>query len=315
MPCSRASAIARCHARVRVQVARAAPPVPALESRRARRRATACGADVDDAAANHPHEAGEPVEPVRVDTVAIGVGEEPGAAIGPRRLHPGLRQRLRQDIDAARRRKLSCASDGDGSVLAASAPTAIYAHDSAPSARSPRDLLPAVASPLRSVRREDPLDRRTLEGRTTARPSSPSRGATRRAAGPSGRRGFSSAPRCCSSMPPTTSVPRSRPRAHVERMAPHLTHMGVHDHGFNNVSTYGNALAARARGAHRRRATGRSHSTSWRSRSAAPCRRGAGRACRTAASSTRSTARIRCSSTPSDRCASLALGARARAAR
>src|SRR3981081_3030800 len=23
------------------------------------------------------------------------------------------------------------------------------------------------------------------------------------------------------------------------RMAPHLTHMGVHDHGFNNVSTYG----------------------------------------------------------------------------
>src|SRR5207237_2351077 len=26
----------------------------------------------------------------------------------------------------------------------------------------------------------------------------------------------------------------------IERMAPHLTHMGVHDHGFNNVSTYGN---------------------------------------------------------------------------
>ena len=25
----------------------------------------------------------------------------------------------------------------------------------------------------------------------------------------------------------------------VERMAPHLTHAGVHDHGFNNVSTYG----------------------------------------------------------------------------
>ena len=22
-------------------------------------------------------------------------------------------------------------------------------------------------------------------------------------------------------------------------MAPHLTHIGVHDHGFNNVSTYG----------------------------------------------------------------------------
>ena len=26
----------------------------------------------------------------------------------------------------------------------------------------------------------------------------------------------------------------------VEVMAPHLTHVGVHDHGFNNVSTYGN---------------------------------------------------------------------------
>src|SRR5687768_2828565 len=25
----------------------------------------------------------------------------------------------------------------------------------------------------------------------------------------------------------------------LEQMAPHLTHMGVHDHGFNNVSTYG----------------------------------------------------------------------------
>ena len=24
-----------------------------------------------------------------------------------------------------------------------------------------------------------------------------------------------------------------------ERMAPHLSHVGVHDHGFNNVSTYG----------------------------------------------------------------------------
>ncbi len=26
----------------------------------------------------------------------------------------------------------------------------------------------------------------------------------------------------------------------IEKMAPHVTHMGVHDHGFNNVSTYGN---------------------------------------------------------------------------
>jgi hypothetical protein len=29
-------------------------------------------------------------------------------------------------------------------------------------------------------------------------------------------------------------------RRTVERMAPHLTHTGVHDHGFNNLSTYGN---------------------------------------------------------------------------
>src|SRR3989337_4504833 len=28
----------------------------------------------------------------------------------------------------------------------------------------------------------------------------------------------------------------------IERMAPHLTHEGVHDHGFNNLSTYGNLL-------------------------------------------------------------------------
>src|SRR5262245_29537664 len=29
-------------------------------------------------------------------------------------------------------------------------------------------------------------------------------------------------------------------RQTVERMAPHVSHVGVHDHGFNNVSTYGN---------------------------------------------------------------------------
>jgi hypothetical protein len=28
----------------------------------------------------------------------------------------------------------------------------------------------------------------------------------------------------------------------IELMAPHITHVGVHDHGFNNVSTYGNLL-------------------------------------------------------------------------
>src|SRR5437868_1389828 len=28
----------------------------------------------------------------------------------------------------------------------------------------------------------------------------------------------------------------------VKKMAPHVSHFGVHDHGFNNVSTYGNLL-------------------------------------------------------------------------
>ena len=31
-------------------------------------------------------------------------------------------------------------------------------------------------------------------------------------------------------------------RSTVDLMAPHVTHLGVHDHGFNNVSTYGNLL-------------------------------------------------------------------------
>ena len=32
----------------------------------------------------------------------------------------------------------------------------------------------------------------------------------------------------------------TRDAARLARMASHVTHMGVHDHGFNNVSTYGN---------------------------------------------------------------------------
>ena len=63
------------------------------------------------------------------------------------------------------------------------------------------------------------------------------------------------------------------------------------------------ALAPGARRPHRAPTTGRATSTSWRSRSAARCRRAAGRAFPAAASSIRSTARTRCSSTRSDRCA------------
>jgi unsaturated chondroitin disaccharide hydrolase len=45
----------------------------------------------------------------------------------------------------------------------------------------------------------------------------------------------------------------------VERMAPHLTHTGVHDHGFNNVSTYG--------GLWRLTREGRIDATEWELRS------------------------------------------------
>ncbi|MEM1209683.1 MAG: glycosyl hydrolase [Planctomycetota bacterium] len=37
-------------------------------------------------------------------------------------------------------------------------------------------------------------------------------------------------------------------RRTVERMLPHVTHTGVHDHGFNNLSTYGNLLRLMAEG-------------------------------------------------------------------
>ncbi len=37
-------------------------------------------------------------------------------------------------------------------------------------------------------------------------------------------------------------------RKTVESMAPHVTHFGVHDHGFNNVSTYGNLLRLQREG-------------------------------------------------------------------
>ena len=64
---------------------------------------------------------------------------------------------------------------------------------------------------------------------------------TPRAAGPSGRRDSSSARRCCSSMRRASErfLELGR-RKTIQLMAPHVSHMGVHDHGFNNISTYGN---------------------------------------------------------------------------
>ena len=39
-----------------------------------------------------------------------------------------------------------------------------------------------------------------------------------------------------------TSMLEAAKKKTVEAMAPHISHTGVHDHGFNNVSTYGNLL-------------------------------------------------------------------------
>ena len=52
----------------------------------------------------------------------------------------------------------------------------------------------------------------------------------------------------------------------LERMTPHLTHTGVHDHGFNCVSTYGNLLRLANEGKHCGRARTSGAFTPWRSR-------------------------------------------------
>ncbi len=53
----------------------------------------------------------------------------------------------------------------------------------------------------------------------------------------------SSAQRCCSSTRPATTTPcRSAGKARETRCTTHVSHNGVHDHGFNNLSTYGNLL-------------------------------------------------------------------------
>ena len=60
-------------------------------------------------------------------------------------------------------------------------------------------------------------------------------------------------------------VPRDRAATHtVDLMAPHVTHVGVHDHGFNNVSTYGNLLRLMNEGRIPDERVGAAISTSWR---------------------------------------------------
>src|SRR5690606_12261532 len=61
----------------------------------------------------------------------------------------------------------------------------------------------------------------------------------------------------------------------TERMAPHLTHQGVHDHGFNNVSTYGNLLRLMNEGKvpyNEREARSEEHTSELQSRENLVCR-------------------------------------------
>ena len=61
------------------------------------------------------------------------------------------------------------------------------------------------------------------------------------------------------------AIARARPaRARSSTWRRHVSHIGVHDHGFNNVSTYGNLLRLAARGPAARRSVARTTSTSWR---------------------------------------------------
>jgi hypothetical protein len=86
----------------------------------------------------------------------------------------------------------------------------------------------------------------------------------------------------------------------VQRMAAHVTHIGVHDHGFNTISTYGNLRRLMREGRIPANEWEMAF-TRWRSRPAAPCRRLAGHQCMAGAVlSIRSTVRIPFSSTRCD---------------
>jgi len=106
--------------------------------------------------------------------------------------------------------------------------------------RAPRDLLPKIArlfelsaSKIRSIeeswRPEDGAPVFTVDGRYR------SRGWTEWTQGFQ----FGSALLQFDATGATEFLELGRSRT-LDRMSPHLTHVGVHDHGFNNVSTYGN---------------------------------------------------------------------------
>ena len=93
-------------------------------------------------------------------------------------------------------------------------------------------------------------------------------------------------------------------RRTVERMAPHVSHVGVHDHGFNNVSTYGNLLRLMNEGRLPENPWERSfYELALKSSGAVQAGAGRGPGIGGAASSTRSTGRTPCSWTRSAPCA------------
>jgi hypothetical protein len=62
-------------------------------------------------------------------------------------------------------------------------------------------------------------------------------------AGPNGHRDFSLVlPFCNLMLTGDNYFLETGRKATLEKMAPHVSHTGVHDHGFNNLSTYGNLL-------------------------------------------------------------------------
>ena len=163
----------------------------------------------------------------------------------------------------------------------------------------PIDLLPAIRRMWEvSAPRSYPST-----GRWTARKA---RRCTRwrddigRADGPTGRRASSSAAPCCSSTRPAISSSwLQRSTASASEMPAHVTHFGVHDHGFNQISTYGNLrrLVGEGRIAH----------DPWqmeyfnlalRCSGAVQAHRLTELGRRRSATSNRSTDRTRCSSTP-----------------
>ncbi len=106
--------------------------------------------------------------------------------------------------------------------------------------RTAADLLPAINRAVRSLGAEDPLHRRRLAPEDGS-PVFTVDGVYRSRGWTEWTQGFQfGAPLLqfdATGDREFLELGRSRT---LERMAPHLTHVGVHDHGFNNVSTYGN---------------------------------------------------------------------------